>query len=220
MTYPWVQWEFATDYDDGLGAAYAAVGLICFVAVIFRRPAKGTRRRLVWAITAAAFVLWIGTGSITARFGLFPVLLTFVFVGEAWREFESLLLKLVTFASFALTAGVITLSMVVGAVYSSDMPQGKRGIPAIIDSLPPSRIFNATTPANRYPLLGADYRHEVVTLFRSAEPKDVAPANPAYVLLDAKQVPSFTAMTPMTLVGRGPALPGGDTLSLWRVTPR
>jgi hypothetical protein len=219
LTYPWVQWGFATDYDDGLGAAYAAVGVVCFVAVLFRHRASGSRRWLLWAITAAAFVLWVGTGSITARFGLFPVLLTFVFVGEAWREYESLPLKLVTFASFALTVGVITYSMIVGGVYTAVMPPGKRGVPAVIDSLPPSRIFNATTAANRYPLLGADYRHEVITMFRPAEPADVAPRHPAFVLLDNKQVASFTATTPMTLVERGPALPGGDTLSLWRVTP-
>jgi hypothetical protein len=217
LTYPWVQWDFVTDYDDGLGAAYAAVGVVCFVAVLFRHRVSGSHRWLLWSITAAAFVLWIGTGSITARFGLFPVLLTFVFVGEAWREYESRALKAVTFASFALTAGVITYSMIVGAVYTTVMPPGKHGIPAIVDSLPPSRIFNATTAANRYPLLGADYRHEVVTMFRPARPADVAAAHPALVLLDNKQVPAFTAATPMTLIQRGPALPGGDTLSLWRV---
>jgi hypothetical protein len=219
-TYPWVQWEYRTDYDDGLGAAYAAVGVVCFVAVLFRRRATGPHRTLVWAITAAAFLLWIGTGSITARFGLFPVLLTFVFVGEAWREYESTLLKLVTFASFALTVGVITYSLVVGSVYTTVMPPGKRGVPAIVDRLPASRIFNATSAASRYPLLGADYRHEVITMFRPAEPADVAATHPAFVLLNSKQVPSFTAAVPMTLVERGPALPDGDTLSLWRVSPR
>jgi hypothetical protein len=219
-TYPWVQWEYRTDYDDGLGAAYAAVGLVCFVAVLFRDRAAGKQRKLVWAITAAAFLLWIGTGSITARFGLFPVLLTFVFVGEAWREYESLLLKLVTFASFALTVGVITYSFVVGSVYTTVMPPGKRGVPAIVDRLPASRIFNATSAASRYPLLGADYRHEVITMFRPAEPADVAATHPAYVLLTSTQVPSFTAAVPMVLVERGPALPDGDTLSLWRVSPR
>ena len=220
LTYPWVQWDFATDYDDGLGAAYPAVAIVCFIAVLFRRRAPGARRWLLWAITAAAFLLWVGTGSITARFGLFPVLLTFAFVGEAWREYESVLLKAVTFASFALSVGVITYSLVVGAVYTTVMPPGKRGIPAIIDSLPPSRIFNATFAANRYPLLGADYRHEVITMFRPAEPGDVAASRPAYVLLNNKQVASFTAATPMTLVERGAAVPGGDTLSLWRVAPR
>ncbi len=218
LTYPWVQWDFLTDYDDGLGAAYPAVGIVCFVAVLFRHRASGSHRWLLWAITAAAFVLWVGTGSITARFGLFPVLLTFVFVGEAWREYESVALKLMTFASFALTVGVITYAMIVGAVYTTVMPPGRRGVPAIVDSLPPSRIFNATTAANRYPLLGADYRHEVVTMFRPAVPADVAATRPAFVLLDNAQVPAFTAATPMTLVDRGAALPGGDTLSLWRVS--
>jgi hypothetical protein len=97
------------------------------------------------------------------------------------------------------------------------MPPGKRGIPTIIDSLPPSRIFNATFAANRYPLLGADYRHEVITMFRPAVPGDVAAVHPTYVLLNNKQVPSFTAAMPMTLVERGSAVPGGDTLSLWKV---
>jgi hypothetical protein len=218
LTYPWVQWDFVTDYDDGLGAAYAAVGVVCFVAVMFRHRAPGKHRWLLWFITLAAFVLWVGTGSITARFGLFPVLLTFVFVGEAWREYESVLLKVVTFASFALTAGVITYSLIVGGVYTTVVPPGRRGIPAIIDSLPPSRIFNATTAANRYPLLGADYRHEVITMFRPATPVDAALAHPAYVLMNSKQISTFTAAIPMTLVEGGAPVPGGDTLSLWRVT--
>jgi hypothetical protein len=218
LTYPWVEWDFATVYDDGLGAAYPAVGIVCFIAILFRHPARGSHRWLLWAITAAAFILWVGTGSITARFGLYPVLLTFVFVGEAWREYESVLLKCVTLASFALTVCVITYSLLVGGVYTTVMPPGKRGIPTIVDSLPPSRIFNATFAANRYPLLGADYRHEVITMFRPAVPGDVAAAHPTYVLLNEKQVPSFTAATPMTLVERGAAVPGGDTLSLWRVS--
>jgi hypothetical protein len=219
LTYPWVQWDFATDYDDGLGAAYAAVGVVCFIAVLFRRRATGSHRWVLWFITAAAFALWLETGSITARFGLFPVLLTFVYVGEAWREYESVLLKAVTFASFALTAGVITYSMIVGGVYTTVMPPGKLGVPAIVDSLPPSRIFNATTPANRYPLLGADYRHEVITMFRPATVADAAAAHPTYVLLNNQQIPAFTTALPMTLVERGAPATGGDTLSLWRVSP-
>ncbi len=216
-TYPWVQWDFVSVYDDGLGAVFATVALIGFAVIPFRRPARPSRRRLVWFITAAAFVLWLGTGSITARFGLFPVLLTFVFVGELWRDFESVALKLVTLVAFGVSVLVTTRSLIAGAVYTTLMPPGSRGVPSIVDSLPAARIFNATSAANRYALLGRDYRHEVITMFREAVPRDVAGIRPSYVLLAGKQVPAFTAAVPLTLIERGPAVPGVDTLSLWRV---
>jgi hypothetical protein len=219
-TYPWVQWDFVSVYEDGLGATFAAVALVAFVVVPFLAPPRDSRRRTVWAITLAAYVLWIGTGSITARFGLFPLLLTFVMVGELWRDAGSLALRLVTLAAVATASLVITRSLVVGAVYTTLMPPGRRGVPAVVDTLPPARIFNATSASNRYPLLGADYRHEVITMFAPARPEDVAATQPDYLLLRAAQLPAFTARTPMTLVARGPALPGGDTLSLWRVDAR
>jgi hypothetical protein len=216
-TYPWVQWDFVSVYDDGLGAPFAAVALVAFAVAPFLPSPRDSRRGTVWAIILAAYVLWIGTGSITARFGLFPLLLTFVMVGELWRHAGSLALRLVTLAAVATTAIVTTRSLLVGAVYTTLMPPARRGVPAVIDTLPPARIFNATSASNRYPLLGGDYRHEVITLFARARPEDVAATRPAYVLLNAAQLPAFTARTPMTLVARGPALPSGDTLSLWRV---
>ena len=213
-TYPWVQWQFGYPYDDALGAVFPAVALISFVAVFFRR-ARGTRRGLVWFITAASYLLWLNTGSIMARFGIFPILLTFVFVGEAWREFESLALKVVTLATFAFGVGVISYSMVFGAVYSASVAT-ESDVPTVVDRLPPSRIFNATSASNRYALLGKDYRHEVITMFRDPVPSDLTNSRAQYVLLGQKQIAAFSAAEPLQLVESGRGL-YGDTLSLWRV---
>jgi hypothetical protein len=105
----------------------------------------------------------------------------------------------------------------VGAVYTTLLPPGKRGVPAVVDSLPPARIFNATSASNRYALLGRDYRHEVITMFAPAKPADVKTTGAEYVLLNAAQLSSFNAENALELVKRGPALASGDTLSLWRV---
>jgi hypothetical protein len=110
----------------------------------------------------------------------------------------------------------MTYSLVFGSVYSASLAMRKNGVPPIVDSLPPSRIFNATRAVNRYALLGADYRHEVITMFRGAEPHDVRDTRAQYVLLSQTQVPAFTATEPLQLVESGPAM-YGDTLSLWRV---
>jgi hypothetical protein len=214
-----VQWEFAYQFDDGLGAAFPAVALIGLVAAAPFGRAVNERRRVVWLITVASYALWIATGSIMPRFGIFPVLLTYVFVGEIWREFESIALKAVTLAAFALSVAVITYSMVFGAVYTA-ATGGASGVPAVVDRLPPARIFNATSASNRYRLLGADYRHEVITMFGPPTPADIAAVEPAYVLLSSKQVSAFAAKVSMTLVDRGRVMPDGDTLSLWRVGPR
>jgi len=58
----------------------------------------------------------------------------------------------------------------------------------------------------------------VITMFRQAQPRDIRGIRPSYVLLSTSQVAPFTTAVPMTLVERGPGLPGGDTLSLWRVS--
>jgi hypothetical protein len=214
-TYPWVQLQYGYQFDDGIGAVFPTVAVVGFVGIIFRR-ARGTRRRLVWLITAASYLVWLNTGSIMVRFGLFPILLTYVFVGEAWREFDCVAVKAVTLAAFSLTVAVITYSMVFGAVYSTSMPSDRVAVGKLVSSLPPSTIFNATSAANRYALLGADYRHEVTTMFRDPKPEDVTRARAEYVFLDAKQVPTFTAGGALNRVG---AVIGmyGDTLSLWRV---
>jgi hypothetical protein len=158
----------------------------------------------------------MGTGSITARFGLFPILLTFVFVGELWREYGSVVLKLVTVASVLLGVALTTRSLVVGAVYTTVLPTGRRGVPAIVDSLPPARIFNATAASNRYPLLGRDYRHEVITMFGPARLEDRDSVRADYMLLSASQVSRFVTNGSATLVATGPGQATGETLSLWR----
>jgi hypothetical protein len=118
--------------------------------------------------------------------------------------------------TFALSVLTTTWSLVVGAVYTSVLPPGRRGVPAVVDTLPAARIFNATSASNRYRLLGRDHRHEVITGFRAPRPGDVARSHALFVLLDQRQVPVYTAALPLTLVARGGAT-GADTLSLWRV---
>lgn len=215
-TYPWVQWDFGYVYDDGLGAVFPAVAIIGFLATLFRWRDAAPPTRLLWVVTLVAYVLWIGTGSITPRFGLFPVLLTFCFVGELWRHAGSRVVKSVTVATFAVSVLATTKSLVVGAVYTAVVPLQEMGVPRLVDSLPPSRIFNACLAANRYRLLGADYRHEVVTQFDTPTPQDMVRARPDYVLLSPHQVPAFTAALPMERVASTASI-GGDTLSLWRV---
>lgn len=215
-SYAWVHWDFQRVYDDGLGIAFAAVALPAFAIMVFPRPPVGSRRRFVWGITFGAYVAWLGTGSITARFGLFPIMLTFVFAGELWREFESVTLKLATVVAAMLGSCLLTSLLVVGAVYTTRMPPGRRSVPAVVDRLPPTRIFNATAAANRYPLLGSDYRHEVITMFTTPRPSDLDASGATYFLLDSAQVTTFDATRRGTLAGVGLTYHGHVPLSLWR----
>ncbi|MDB4879310.1 MAG: putative rane protein, partial [Gemmatimonadetes bacterium] len=216
ITFPWVQWDFRYVYDDGLGVTFACVALVGLLVTPLFRGVRPDRFRLVWLLTVAAYAIWLGTGSITVRFGLFPILLTFCFVGELWRRHGTVLLKLVTVATFAISVLMPAQSLVVGAVYRALLPAQPSVIAGVVDTLPPSRILNAAAAAHRYRLLGRDYRHEVITHFRTPQPADVARSRARYVLLAGEQLPAFRAASRLRLVAEE-ARGAGERLSLWEV---
>ncbi|MEX2282405.1 MAG: glycosyltransferase family 39 protein [Gemmatimonadota bacterium] len=75
---PWREFGFTGRYyDDGIGLMFAAIALPAFILMPMldswrsRRPAVA-----LWLITVVLFAQWLSTGSLYARFGLIPILLT------------------------------------------------------------------------------------------------------------------------------------------------
>ncbi|MDQ3516360.1 MAG: glycosyltransferase family 39 protein, partial [Gemmatimonadota bacterium] len=214
--YPWGSFAYR---EDDLGAMFAAIVLPAFLLTPVMRRRGSRSRKLLWWISLAGLVLWLRTGNITPRYGLFPLLLCCVFAGELWMEFESAVLKTVTVASLAGMTALMGTTLISEAVYNRVVRPARNGVPVAVDSLPPARILNGLGGQSAYHAMGADHRHQVITLYRDVAPGDVLRYRPDYLLLSASQVPVFRAHLVLALVERSPQL-GGPETTLWRVQYR
>jgi hypothetical protein len=215
--YPWRELGYNEGAEHGLGPVFAAVALVGFVLVPFvRTMPRRPLRTLVWVITLGAYVVWLRTGMLIPRYGLFPLLMTFVFVGELWMACESHVLKVITIAATAISGLVLTRGLLVGAMYVALVGARRTGVPDAIDRLPPTRILNAAGQPAGYYALGRDYRHEVITLYRDAMPNDVGRLGARYLLVPSERSAAFRSVLDLELVARwaGPGLPSTE---LWRV---
>ena len=217
--YPWREFGFRSEYEDALGIAFAA---LCVPGLLLTPLARRHERRLrhvVWLIAAGSFVLWLQTGNATPRYGLFAILLSYVFVGELWTRFGSLPLRALTLACVAGATLVTGHSLAAHAAYTEVTGGAPRrdGVPAAVDTLPPARIYNAAGAQRTYFAMGRDHRHEVITPFGDATPDELRRVRPHYALLDDRQLAAFAPRIGLTLVARSsdPA----STLGLWRVEP-
>jgi hypothetical protein len=220
LLFPWSEYGFkAAYYDDGFGLIFGAIAVPAFLLMpALGNFAKRGTTTMVWFMTLAMFAYWISTGSLYARFGLIPVLLSIVFIGEVWQRFPSLLLKAMIVVCFLAGTALLTLQIGAVAAYSNLLPPGRRGVPAAVDQLPRSYIFNAVPfgPELNLPLMGVDYRHRVVSPFVEATPQVVASAKPEYVLLKESQIRAFTKVLPLSYVASDSTNVYGR-LTLWKI---
>lgn len=216
LVYPWVELGHGPGYETGMGPIFAAVAVIAVLAVPFLRQRPGSMRRLAWLLLLGAYVAWLRTGVLVPRYGLFPLLFSFVFVGELWSAFPSALLRAVVGTSAVATMLAVGHEMLGGVAYEELMFTTAPRVPAVIDSLPPSRILNAAGEPAGYYAMGPGYRHRVISLFSQVMPADVRAVAPQYLLLPEAREREFFVALPLQLVGRRGPL-GQSSTSIWRV---
>lgn len=217
LLYPWREFGYRS-LEDALGAVFAGAAAIGFLIAPFRRE-RPKAVHLVWWVVLASCALWLLTGNVVLRYGLFPILLTYAFLGELLIAYDSKMLRTAIFVAFAGTLILFGDSYVTQVIYTSVIGPQRYGVPVAVDHLPPGRIFNALSADANYFLMGADYRHEVVSVYAEAKTEDVLRFAPDYLLLNDGQVRSFAAVASLELVARAQRADGRAT-SLWRVRSR
>ena len=216
LLYPWRE-MYSPSFDEYLGGVFAGVALVGLGAAAARR-AENRDRDWIVLITAACFAFWLVTGNFVPRYGIFPILLTFVFVGDLWMEYPSRILRLAMLAVFTLTLFVFGRGLLTQAVYVAVQGRPRYGVPLAIDALRPGRVLNATSSMANYYLMGRDYRHDVITTFRESTPRDLAHFRPDYVLLRREDARAFGEVASLDLVASSD--PRDQTqAALYRVTP-
>jgi len=216
LTYPWVEPGYAAGFELGLGPTVASVVLLGVALAPWSRGPDAALRRVAWAVLAGSTALWFLTGATVPRFGLFPILLSCVFVGALWQKFPSAALRLVSATCWGLSALAVSHEMAGEIAYAEVTFQSRTGVPATIDALPPSRILSAAGEPATYYAMGTGYRHEVLKLFGRVTPDDARRLAPDYLLLPEGREAEFTAALPLELVGRWDA-ESPTAHSLWRV---
>jgi hypothetical protein len=193
---PWQELAYGSPYDDGMGAVFAAIVIpaLFFWWLLGRRRESG----LAWFLTAGALGFFALSNTSTPRYGIFAILISFLLVGELWTAVHSRALRALTWIAVAIPTLVFAQALVGGILfdYLKANPHGaaRYSLPAVVDQAPAGRILNAGLGAyHTYGLLGADVRHDVVTLFHRAEPADVERFHVNYVLVADSRIPEFTA---------------------------
>jgi len=216
LTYPWVETGHGLGFETGLGPVFAAVGVLGLLVSPLGWRVRGPLPRVLWIVLVGAYLVWLRTGVLVPRYGLFPLLLTFVLVGELWTTHGSGLLRLTVGAAVVATMLALGYEMVGGVAYTELTSDPGPRVPAVIDSLPASRILNAAGEPSGYHAMGSGYRHRVINLFTQVTPADVRSLSPDYLVLPRSREQEFTEALPLQLVGRwGPE--GPASTSLWRV---
>lgn len=216
LTYPWTEVGHGPGYETGLGPIFAVVGMFALCVAPFTRPRTGSGQRLAWVVVVGAFAVWWNTGVLVPRYGLFPLLMSFLFVGELWTAYASRLLGSVIAASVLVTMLSVGHEMLGGAAYNELMYDPQRPVPLVIADLPPSHILNATGQPFGYYAMGRDWRHQVTNLFAQVAPDDVRRLKPDFVMLPADRESEFVGPLSLTLMGRWQKA-GQPSIALWRV---
>ncbi len=222
LALPWNELSFASAYDDGLGAVFTGFALPALLFWLLLRSPRSRGglpdgRDIVYGTVIGSLALFALSNTTMMRYGIFPLLLAFVFVGEIWTALRSRLFRGLIFAAYLLMTVLLAQSILGGHLYSRlyrDREGAARfSLPVQVDELAPSRIFNVTESFNTYGLMGRDFRHLVITLFRTSLPEDPEAFGADYVLLRDDQVPAFRAAAALSEVGRNE----DGSLSLWRL---
>lgn len=215
VSYPWTETGHILGFETGLGAIVATV--VVLAVLMGPWTSQGSRlHRLLWLILAAAAFAWVRTGVLVPRYGFFPMLLAFVFVGSLLTAFPSRWLQGVTAAAIAVTMVGVGFQLAGGAAYNMLFYDARPPIPAVIDTLPGSSIVNLAAQPSGYYAMGADYRHRVLTPFRHFTPDDVRKAGAKYLLVLESEETVYTRELPMQLVERW-SRPNWPSTALWRL---
>jgi hypothetical protein len=224
LLYPWTEFTYVVPYEEGTGAIAAEIVIPALLVWPFLRhrisDAKRVGPGIIYSIAAMSLILFAWTGNMMIRYGIFPILISFILVGEFWSSVRSIWLRAVTLAAFLIMTIAIIHSLAGGYLYmylrNNEMTRNEKlNVPAVVDSLPPTRIINATGAWHTYGLMGRDYRHEVVTLFNETKPGDVLTFDAKYVLITKAQEETFRAKLPLEYIGT--ETKGADPVSLWKI---
>jgi len=231
VVYPWTEIGYTYVYDTGVGAVFTAVvlpGLVWWPVSMMRNWNAEDRqsrfaRVLVYSCVLFCLAYFVSRPSVYTRHAAFGLLLSFFLVAEMWRRLRTVLFRAVLFLSFLVMCFALERSLTGAFLYRLAVPERvgaeRFGLPAAVDTLPPSRIFNAAAGYLTYGCMGRDYRHEVVTRFSVARPQDVRESGVDYLLIREEQKPQFESGLSLELVATTAAANPGDSLSLYRVLP-
>ncbi len=215
MVYPWQELAYGSPYDDGMGAVFAGIVLpsLIFWWLLGRRKGNG----IVYFLIVSALVLFAMSNTTTPRYGIFAFLISFVLVGELWSATRSVGLKILTSIAFLVPVLILIQSLGGGILFQhlrGRLDGAERfGLPAVIDRTPPGKVLNVAGAFYTYGLMGKDFRHDIVTLFRRAEPADITQFHTGYALVQDARVAEFTAHYKLEKLGEK----GG--VSFYRVLP-
>jgi hypothetical protein len=213
--YPWLETGYGAGFEMGLGPLVAAVMLpAVFIAPFLPKPAHA-RQTLLWVILVGSTAAWLQSGVLTPRFGLYPLLLGFVFVGVVWEVVGGWLLRAVVNAGLLLTVLMVGSELFLGILYTEVAWPMRPAIRQVVDALPPARIFNLAGEPAGFLAKGSDYRHEVEGLFRNTTPDDIRRLAPTYLQLPENREGDFIQQLPLELVARYQGA-AAQPLSLWR----
>jgi hypothetical protein len=224
--YPWTELIYVYPYDDGIGAV--ATGIVLPVLLLWpylhyrTQDVKRVGPGVIYSIVCISLILFVSSSQMIIRFGLFAILTSFIFVGEIWRKIPFAYLKIITLAAFLVMTTAITYNLEGGYLYSylhkNETRSERLHVPEVVNSLPPSRIFNAGGSYHTLGLMGRDYRHVVVTLYRESTPEDVITFKAAYVLLNKDTEALYRSKLQLEYVGSESK--GSNPVSLWKVVQR
>lgn len=215
ITYPWVETGHEMGFETGLGPVVAAIVVL---AVVFA-PWTTERRslqRLLWWLWLVTLLAWLRTGVLVPRYGLYPLLLAFVFTGSFLTRFSSGLLRLVSFSSVGVTMLGLGYQLLGGAAYHQLLYDPEPPVPHAVQTLPSSRMFNLVGQPAGYFLMGHDYRHQVRSRFLYTSPEDMRHIDVDYILLPSERDKEFINAMNLELVERW-SKPNFQAQSLWRV---
>ncbi|MBL0938219.1 MAG: hypothetical protein IBJ03_04945 [Gemmatimonadaceae bacterium] len=214
LAYPWREAGHVLGFETGLGAAVAVIVVFAVLAGFWttRSMRHGRFLWLVWLLTAAA---WIQTGVIVPRYGLFPILLSFVFIGPLLLRVPSRVAIGVSASSAILTMCALSFQLAGGAAYNVLLQDPRPPIPSAIETLPPSTVLNLASQPSGYYAMGRDYRHHVITPFGPFYAKDLPTVKADYVLLPESRESEFSTAG-LQLVQRW-SRPNWPSTALWRL---
>jgi hypothetical protein len=216
LTWVWTEFAHGPGYETGLGPVFATLAVVGAFMVPFLRRRQGSQVMLAWVILVLAAVAWWRTGVLVTRYGLYPLLLTFVFVGEIWTDCASRVLGAIIGAIVTVTMVAVGHEMLGGAAYNEMTFDPVPPVPTVVDELPPSRILNVVGQPSGYYLRGRDQRHRIISPFLIVNVAYIRTLAPDYVLLPEASEAEFVGPLSLELMGRWKKNGQAGT-SLWRV---
>jgi hypothetical protein len=221
--YPWTELGFHSPYDDGIGMMAATIAIPAFFIWPFLRiEEKGVKRTgpgIIFFITCLSLLLFAWSDNMTCRYGIFLFLMCFILIGELWSAVPSRSLRITALLSFIIMTTILIQNLAGGYTYmflrKNETRAEKLLVPQIVDSLAPTRIFNAAGADHTYGLMGYDYRHEVITLYKSIVPENIMDFKPVYILIRKDDEQIFKAKLHLKSIGE--ETKGNYPVSLWKI---